>query len=946
MRLLKLFGTVLAIGLFPWVSIGQADRAQDECSIIVEPEQSIQQTLDKASENAVICLSAGTWEEHLKISKSLTLRGQGAEATILKGSLDGGSSVIEISTEQNTEIVVTLENLSVVDFPWDGVAVQGPVQLTVNQVRLSGNQGCGLDARGFARVHIAKSPILGNGCGILAQESALISVAETEIVKNQHSGIMINHWGESAQLRLTNSRVLENGENGLEIWGPTVAFITDSSISRNGHLGIRSSAVILTIEKTLVSENRGGGFFVEDGRVTLKDSQVSGNHDDGLLLVDNAQLQVIDSRVTANDGWGIAAMVRRCGWDEDLFSGSVTLSGNTTIADNKEDLCLPQEISVQPPLAPACHITLPSERIPQAQKLIDNVLDETVICLPAGEFAVNLKIAKSLTLRGSEEGRTVLRPANPDEPVIVVQASQPISVSLDNLTLTGANRGSFCWPGQCRFTLSIAGEARAQLQRMSIVLGEQGVGVFDNAQVEITGSRLVENAYGLMISGFAQVAVRESHIAYGEMGITAGYYMTGIGLSKVHIERTRIVGMRGCALLISPESRLSGRENEFAENGVDLCGPVPAELRRPLVPQTGRMELVVPRDYPTLQAAIDAIAPGGSILVERGVFAGASIYKDVTIRGAGVDQTVIRGALTVCCEAGQVSLADFSLEWELKQGRRPLEVLGASGLWIFSGKFSNVELERLRIEGGYLGLMIGGLARVQGRHLTVTQNDMGLSVYGLVVVELSDFELSHNTLGMNVGGDSLLILRHSVIAAHEHWAGRIGGDSQLYLSDSVVRDNLSSIVVEGGAFVLVERSVLENNGRPGLSEGALLIKGQARGTVLESRIVGNSTGILAQESSLLNVRRSVFSGNSTALLAEGNATLWAIEESQFIENDDALILNDATQVHKLARNEIRNNHGIGVQAETPDNILECADNIVEGNEGGNYNDSAAQVCAP
>nr|BAL59679.1 hypothetical protein HGMM_OP4C315 [Candidatus Acetothermum autotrophicum] len=943
MSLVRFLGIGIAtIGLLLGVPPGGAGSAQAECTVTVEPGQSIQKALDEAGENAIICLGAGTWEEALTISKGLTLRGQGVETTVIQ------RAPVQISADK--EIAMTITDLAVVNSPEDGIAVRGPVRLTVRRVQLSSSQECGLDARKFARVHMSHSQVLDNGCGILAQESALLTVEESVISKNRRSGILLDFLGSSAQLRLTGSLVSENGENGLELWGPTVVLITGSTISRNGHVGIYSRDATLTVEKTLIAENRGGGFFVRDGRLMLKASQVSTNYDDGVLLRDNAHLQITDSQVVSNDGWGIAAMLKQCGWDKDLFTGLVAVSASTTITGNTAgELCLSPEPSVHPPPAPACHITLTPDQIPQAQQLIDDVLEETVICLPAGEFAITLTIAQSLTVRGSAEGRTILRAANPEKPVIAVLSPQPISVNLADLTLTGTHRESSCWPGQCRITLSAAGAAHVQLQRVSVVLSEQGISVTENAHVEIITSRLVENAYGVLISGSAHVAVRDSQIAYGEMGIMVGYYsgLVQSGLSEVHLERTRILGMRGCALLAWPEARLSGHENEFLENGVDLCGPVPSELRRPVVPQTERTELVVPRDYPTLQAALDAIAPGGTIFLERGLFSGATVYKDVRIRGAGEDQTRIHGALTVCCQAGRVSFTDFSLEGEFEQSGLVKGVFGDSGLWIFSGRFSDVELERVRIQRGGIGLMIGGIARVQGRNLTVTNNDMGLSVFGLSIVELRDSELSHNTaIGLGVGGNATLILRNTVIAGHENWGARIGGDSQVYLFESVVRDNQAiGIWAEGGAFVLLERTVVEHNDGFGQG-GALIIKGQASSTVLESRVVGNGVGIRAQESSFLTVRRSVFAENSAALLAEGNATLWGVEESQFTENDDAIVLKEAVRVNALKGNEIRNNRGIGVQAEMPGNILECVGNVVEGNEGGNYNESAAEACVP
>ena len=47
-----------------------------EYTITVQPGESIQAAIDKAPAGAVICLSAGVWEENIKIERSLTLRAQ------------------------------------------------------------------------------------------------------------------------------------------------------------------------------------------------------------------------------------------------------------------------------------------------------------------------------------------------------------------------------------------------------------------------------------------------------------------------------------------------------------------------------------------------------------------------------------------------------------------------------------------------------------------------------------------------------------------------------------------------------------------------------------------------------------------------------------------------------------------------------------------------------
>src|SRR4051812_21917930 len=64
-----------------------------------------------------------------------------------------------------------------------------------------------------------------------------------------------------------------------------------------------------------------------------------------------------------------------------------------------------------------------------------------------------------------------------------------------------------------------------------------------------------------------------------------------------------------------------------------------------LAPGTARADtLNVPSPaYPTLQAAIDAAQPGDTVLVAAGVYRESLHWsnKDLTLRGAGADSTVI-----------------------------------------------------------------------------------------------------------------------------------------------------------------------------------------------------------------------------------------------------------------------------------------------------------------
>jgi nitrous oxidase accessory protein NosD len=87
------------------VAAGALAEEALECTVTVQPGQSIQAAIAGAQEGAVICLGEGSWQENLKIEKALTLRGQGAQKTVIDGIQEGypvvwvvGAQPIEVSS--------------------------------------------------------------------------------------------------------------------------------------------------------------------------------------------------------------------------------------------------------------------------------------------------------------------------------------------------------------------------------------------------------------------------------------------------------------------------------------------------------------------------------------------------------------------------------------------------------------------------------------------------------------------------------------------------------------------------------------------------------------------------------------------------------------------------------------------------------------------------------
>jgi hypothetical protein len=59
-------------------------------------------------------------------------------------------------------------------------------------------------------------------------------------------------------------------------------------------------------------------------------------------------------------------------------------------------------------------------------------------------------------------------------------------------------------------------------------------------------------------------------------------------------------------------------------------------------------DIVVPRDFPTIQAAVDAAPPGATVKVSRGTYTEEIVItKDLHVEGAGVGATILQSPATL-----------------------------------------------------------------------------------------------------------------------------------------------------------------------------------------------------------------------------------------------------------------------------------------------------------
>lgn len=298
------------VGLFTSV-IGQ----EGESEIWVCPQgcqfQSIQAAIDAAPEGATIFIGTpGIYYENLTISKSLKLVGQWLPIILDKEYYNAPPT---ITVEGYRPIEVTLQSLFLQRTSTVAIAVNGQARLTVDFVTIYGST-TGLLAYGQAQVVIRRSH-LQNG-SVIAAGAAQVVIEDSSVF-----GDMVNAlWGaDTAQLIVRNSSIYDN----------------DIGVS------VDDSAKVI-IEGSQIYKNRVGIAINGSGTVEMAHSTSAYNEFIGIWLIDEANLNMRESVVHHNAGWGIAAWLRKCGFQNDEYHGTAMIDNTNVIIKNGEgDICLP-----------------------------------------------------------------------------------------------------------------------------------------------------------------------------------------------------------------------------------------------------------------------------------------------------------------------------------------------------------------------------------------------------------------------------------------------------------------------------------------------------------------------------------------------------------------------------------------------------------------------------
>ena len=719
---------------------------------------TLQAAMQAAGEGAVIKVSAGTYQGDISITKSLSIVGE--EGAILAGTLKirgvqnvsfesfeirggveiyGSSSVTlsRLTIQQSPAVGITMErssasilNCTIEDCAGPGIDAAFGSQATLRENKILRNAGDGVSLSFGSQARIIGNTIVENtGYGISASSDVTV-IGDHNLGWANARGAMRGavSYDASPCIRIPEDldemqRIPEGSTGTLVFVSPgthAVNLLIRSSLTLRGAMGQsaksgvegvvnRSSATIcvsaeaaVTIENLVISGSTTGLEAWGKAHVTLTGCTISDNADSGLVAAESAQIALVDCTVSQNGGTGL------------YVTDNCQLSLERIIVSDNHDSGLLAAGTTQ--------LT---------------IVNSTV---SGNEGLCGLRVTGSATASFHDSN---IR----DNEDIGLLSNELSQVSLNNCTVSGNSSAIFT-----------AGEARMTIQNSLISENYDGLIVHDAAVVTIEGTSILNaGEYAVEVRDHAHVSIRDSQLLDNRNGVLlqdlAVAKITGVTFSSNEVmsieildsARAHISGnsIEGSSIGIYCESTgvISGTGNKMFDNYLDLWGNLPGSLRVPLTKES-ETEIEWPDTrYSSLQVAVDALIPGGKLILESGKYGSdITIAKEIRIEAAEAADVTLKGSESALSLVGtaKVELVGVKISG------------GAFGITIASSASATISHCSISCGDWSRGVQLMGKAQATFQDCIVSENMTGFSLYHSAHLELLDCTLSANSHGISI----------------------------------------------------------------------------------------------------------------------------------------------------------------------------------------------------
>ena len=481
--------------------------------------------------------------------------------------------------------------------------------------------------------------------------------------------------------------------------------------------------------------------------------------------------------------------------------------------------------------------------------------------------------------------------------------------------------------------------ARVSIKDCTIQKNEIGINEWGETQATIRDSLVCENATGIALDGSGPSEVKNCTITENSV---YGISISGSG-GSIFVENNAIKGNAGVGIEAYTVRVVHGKGNIMFSNAIDLIGNLPGSLREPLEKPTEH-EIIYPnKHYSTLQHAVDALLPGGKLILRSGEYEeGLTIYKPIELIAQEKGKAVLKREDPYICVlslVGGAKLTAFGLKVTAKielgadaeatikscnisaifslMGTAQAEIIDSS---ITRGSISLTQSAKARfincvISEGYTALSVSDISEVIVKNTTLCDNkngiwlndDANVIIIGSEIyqnynqgvtsertssrskLKVEDSYINKNGIGLSLGGGTKVQLSNCLISDNEH--GLVASTEVTIINSRVTKNSRYGLWYSGDTRSTIKGSVIANNGF-----GGMAVWDTAKVAVINSTISTNSdSGIEILDSAHVDMKDCTVNGNSLyGVWIRGSGQL-VVANSEIADNSTGIALWEFAQ---------------------------------------------------
>lgn len=326
-------------GVFP-IAVGE--NVENYCSTIYNPypvdfgrgilyvggggpgnHSTIQEALQNASNDDIIFVYSGTYNENLNILKRITLTGEDRDTTIIQG-VTGDDNVISITHNDVTISGFTIKGDSTSQDGITVITLFKDITISTNKINNCGN-GIRLQIT-TQRVTISDNIISNNEfSGILLQGSDLNDIVGNSIESNGDWGISFP--AVSKQNNVSDNDVIGNYGGISFTTNSAQNEVVGNNIQNNDREGIvlETLSNSNTIINNDITNNYVGIKLTSSGQNIIENNNIQDNDLEGLFLENSNNNQIERNNFIGNQKNAVYRVSRRNVWDENYWDNWIGL---------------------------------------------------------------------------------------------------------------------------------------------------------------------------------------------------------------------------------------------------------------------------------------------------------------------------------------------------------------------------------------------------------------------------------------------------------------------------------------------------------------------------------------------------------------------------------------------------------------------------------------------